>query len=700
LRGGGKVFDRLALVVFFLLVLLRIVYGFQAVDRSPVLDQPLADSVVYVEDARRIASGQLVDEQPFYRAPLYPYVIAPFFAHASIPERAIVLFQVLLGIGVLLLCWSIARKLFGPAAALISLLLVGLFGPLAGFETKILGTTLGIFLGLLALRVLIAAERPWPLLLGGLLVGLAALARPGLLLFGFAAGLLLLFQKDHRRDNRIRGVVAYAFGIMIGIAPATAHNLHAGDFVLISSNGGLTFYDGNHRDNETGLYEPAPLSGLRGNAVDQSQNDRLRASALTGRTLTASESSRFWFEQGLHDLVNDPVHACRLCAMKLIRFLGAYEVADNYSHLVETTQVPSLRLFVVPFPLIFVLALVAWILRGFRRRSELLVLFLAGVGLVTCLLFFVNSRYRSESAPAFAILAGSLAASFSTASRRRRLLGFGLAIPLASLALVPGGAAITKRESVATAQWAGALEREGRFVEAEALYRAASTLDPENAPAWGKWARLTIESGGVEAGIAILDSAVVSGADGPLVRLERGTALIGLGRLDEAEADLRIAQRSDPSDPSIALNLAACLVHRGADEEARAALSNPGLAHDPIALYYRGVVALRAGKDGEAGEILDRSIRAGASDPRPEFLRAVAWLRGGQRERARSWLTTWLGSRGIELQEIENERLLDLLAREPTAERSAFEAADPAAEAAIGEILRGVRKALTPVPSP
>jgi tetratricopeptide (TPR) repeat protein len=204
---------------------------------------------------------------------------------------------------------------------------------------------------------------------------------------------------------------------------------------------------------------------------------------------------------------------------------------------------------------------------------------------------------------------------------------------------------------------------------------------------------------GLEAGVAILDSGIVAGADGPLVRLERGTARIQQGLYAEAEEDLRLAHRADPADGSIALNLAACLVRRGADAQADELLLNPRLARDPIALYYRGLLRLRAGEWEKAAALLDASLVAGATDHRPSILRAMAWIRCGRLRQAENWLDLWLGELELTISGEDRRRFLDLLASEPMDSWVQFRTDDPEASQLLQTLLRGIVEAWNPVRS-
>jgi 4-amino-4-deoxy-L-arabinose transferase-like glycosyltransferase len=582
---------------------------------APVLDEPLADSLYYIHEARAISDGALLRGDPFYRAPLYAYALAPFYALLERPETLVAAAQLAGGCLVLGLVGWLSGRLYGAAAGWTALILIGLYGPLAAQETKILPAAPGILLGTVAMVLLLRAGRPRGFALAGLVLGLGALARPPLLALGLllAAGWAVSPSVDRPRTR----AAALLAGLLIGIAPATLHNFLAGELVPIAANGGMTFFHGNHRENHDGLLEPSARAGFAGNAVGQAGADRRRASELAGRPLTAGEASAFWLREGLRDLASDPARGARLWGEKLRRSLGAHEYADNYSFAVERDRVPPLRRLAVPFPLLWIPAAAALILRSPRRKEDRVLLLFAALGIATCVVFYVGSRYRCESAPALAILAGSAVPAWRAASRKRRALAVAL-LPLAlTVALIPAGRAASTQDALAAAQWGGALERQGRAAEARGAYTLASRLDPALAVAWGRRAALTGQLDGEPAALGVLDEGIAKGAGDPLLHAERGTLRLKTGDIEGAESDLRLALSGFPRDPLLTRDLAVCLLVLGRDREADSLLRHPGLERDPTAVAARAVAALRAGETSRAGSLLEQGRALGVADLPP-----------------------------------------------------------------------------------
>jgi hypothetical protein len=117
--------------------------------------------------------------------------------------------------------------MFGAIAGLVSVVLLGFYGPIAAQETKILATSIGLLLGMLAMLRLMTARTIWSLFAAGLLLGLGALARPDMLLV--TAGPLVLALRVGAGDR----VADRPPCSPASPSCASGHNLAAGDTVPI-----------------------------------------------------------------------------------------------------------------------------------------------------------------------------------------------------------------------------------------------------------------------------------------------------------------------------------------------------------------------------------------------------------------------------------------------------------------------------------
>src|SRR4051812_42859653 len=137
------------------------------------------------------------------RTPVYPLFIALVVARIGEDLAALALAQHLLGVVTCLLIAALGMRFWGRWTGLLAGLLVAVSGPLLVAEQYVMAEALFIPFATLTMGWLaLALERPrwWPLLIGGLLIGLAALTRPVGLVLAVAALLALAGAGCWRRS--------------------------------------------------------------------------------------------------------------------------------------------------------------------------------------------------------------------------------------------------------------------------------------------------------------------------------------------------------------------------------------------------------------------------------------------------------------------------------------------------------------------
>ncbi|RKY58559.1 MAG: hypothetical protein DRP95_05845, partial [Candidatus Latescibacterota bacterium] len=127
---------------------LRLVYLFQ-LKGSPFFDVPIVDEKTYLEQAQKIASGELLGgNKPFWQTPLYPYFLAllyRLFGRDFLFLRGASLVLGALSCGLVFL---IGREAFGSSVGLLAGFMAAAYGPFLFFEGMLLPTALGTFLAL------------------------------------------------------------------------------------------------------------------------------------------------------------------------------------------------------------------------------------------------------------------------------------------------------------------------------------------------------------------------------------------------------------------------------------------------------------------------------------------------------------------------------------------------------------------------
>jgi 4-amino-4-deoxy-L-arabinose transferase-like glycosyltransferase len=356
------------------------------------VDKPLThDEREYLLLAGNVAEGRgFVHLQPdgtpapgehFGRAPGYPVFLAAVIRVTGVPPtadmpllRAIRIAQAVLG-GVLvwLVAW-LAATAAGPRAARAGGWLAAVYPPLVWTPAFVWSETLFSVLALACVAVLSLDDRRRRVYLAaGALAGLAVLTRPAMLFFLPLAVLWLAWKREWR------GVVLLSLACALVIMPWTVRNAREyGRFVLVASEGGITFWTGNH-----------PLAVGEGDLAANPQLKRENV-ALRARHagLTPEELEPIYYREAWRFIREQPVAWAGLMARKA--FYAIVPVGPSYrlhSALYFGASVVS-YLAVLPFALMGV-----WRLARAGRLPVPLLL-LAASSFLVCLVFFPQERFR------------------------------------------------------------------------------------------------------------------------------------------------------------------------------------------------------------------------------------------------------------------------------------------------------------------
>jgi tetratricopeptide (TPR) repeat protein len=509
-------------------LLTRIAYLLEYRASSIFYGRLMLDAQVYDMWALRIAAGSWTGGPVFYHAPLYPYLLALLYAALGHQYLPVYLLQMGLGVAVLFLVYRIGRRCAGPFVGVTASLLLLLYAPLPFFEAKLMSTSLAVALSVAALALLVEAwnDGGWSRWLGaGALIGLAALAHPASVLLAGVFGAALIV-----RSRRMLEAAALAAGAILTVAPATLHNFSAGGgFVPISSQGGITFLQGNSPESR-GLYRP--VDGFSGSPLSQEKEEKSLAEKAVGHPLDAAGVSSYWFHRGLEMILARPGDFLSLLQLKLLRWFSSHEYSTEYSLGLERDQILTLELLFLPFGFLAAGA-AAGVWLGWRAYPRLapVYLYLAGTA-APPLIFYVSSRYRIAAVPALALLSGVAAERLWARIRSGAALE---ALPAASailfagaLTLIPYGrdhlfqeanvhynlgnllydsgeydrAIVEYHRALAVSDTdfyhinlGNALTRKGRYDEAIEHYRHVAGKSPGFAKAYIQWAKALVEAG-------------------------------------------------------------------------------------------------------------------------------------------------------------------------------------------------------------
>ncbi len=622
------------MLIFSLALVVRVIYVLQA-QANPQFDAPLMDPAYHDQWAWQLAQGTWAPEGPFFRAPLYTFFLAAIYAIGGHDYLLPRLVQAVLGAGSCVLIYLIGRRLFSENTGRIAGAMAALYWILIYFDNELLIPILFVFLILASFYALLrtlgwerdASQPPRSPAWGfaaGLLLGLAAIARPNILVF--VPVVLWLLWRARRRGLRVLVAVTLVLAMLAPIAVVTIYNVTAGDdFVFIASQGGVNFYIGNNPESDG---RTAVVPGTRGDWWGGRFDTIKIAERAAGRELKESEVSDYWFGRAFEFIREQPGEWLGLMLRKLGLFWTAVEIGNNSSIPHLRAYAPLMKLPLLGFGLVLPLAVLGVAL-GWRRRGiavgvpvAFILLYMAGV-----VAFFVCARYRVPIVP-FLILLAALGlteahAAWREGRHRAVLVAVALALAAAVATNLPARA---HRENLALAHFHDSIawKAKGNLQASEMALRQALRLDPNLAEARANLANLLAERGDVEAARRAYEEAIGSDPQNAKTLANLASMYLNRGDLSAAQEALDRALAIDP-DHSETLRILGVIRERrgdlaGAREAYERALEFTDERHRIE--NNLGVLSMNEGRPEEAEKHLRRSV---ALDPSY----AMAWANLG-----------------------------------------------------------------------
>jgi len=462
------------LAILAVALLLRLAH-WAAVRGQPFFAQLAMDSQEYDRWARAIAGGDWLGSQVFFQAPLYPYLLALVYALLGRSLDAVYLVQIAAAVAGVWALWRAGRALGDEPAGLAAAALAAVYAPFLFYDVQLLKESPAVTVTCFLLWAL--AARRW--LAAGVLLGVLALLRENALLL-----LPFLLPLAWTRDAGFRGFARRGgllmLGLLLSLAPVALRNgLVGGDYLPTTSQGGVNFWIGNNPQAD-GTYRPI-VPGKQIPALERQEPARLAEQEL-GRRLTPAEVSSFWLRCGLAWAAAHPGDCIRLQIRKLGMFWSWYEWPDAVDYYWTKTISPVLRVPLVEFGTLSLLAPVGfWIIWRRKRIDEFAPVWLFALGwMLSTVVFFLFSRYRLPVVPALLLLAGAVLAELNEAWKERRR-GWLIAAALAMAAFVaPDLIHFAPRMDLVDYNLGRLADERGDDAAAEEHYRAAFALNPKD----------------------------------------------------------------------------------------------------------------------------------------------------------------------------------------------------------------------------
>jgi cytochrome c-type biogenesis protein CcmH/NrfG len=563
----------LVLIVLGALVC-RILILKQYTAEDVLADVPLNDAKAYWDWAGRIAGGALLGGEPFFSAPLYPYLLGLLRALGGTLDSAYMM-QMIFDLVTICVLAIGARWRFNAGVGLLAALMFALLQEPASSFLRILPSSLELLLMSVTWLALSAVEMKgtWPRhIIAGIALGLLCLAYAPAMLLLVAVILWLLWQSRLRWGGVVRTAACAALAVII-IAPATIHNWvvsEPSEFIPIRSGAGITLRQGNHPDSRGGYTKIPGISTQR----TRMHEDVIRVyEEETGNEPTWNGADRYFRNKVLEYWRANPGRALSLAATKLYWFISGRNYGDIYQPTAEIEYgiLDRLRLAPLPIPWLIgpvVVGLVLMLRHPRRSAPEWLML---AIPLVVVVVFFYSPRYRLPAVPAMVVIA---AWATERALHVRRHWPTTIAVVLA-IALTLPLAAINRKKDFDLSDpialrlhLAHALEEQDDLEGAIEKQREALEIDPQNVEArikLGDWLR---RLGRLDDALLEYGRADALSGDNPDLLRSIGEILLQQQKFAPAEMVLQRAVDRAPDDPAIISLLAGAKQLQGRREEA------------------------------------------------------------------------------------------------------------------------------------
>ncbi|NQU04565.1 MAG: tetratricopeptide repeat protein [Calditrichaeota bacterium] len=381
--------------VALLAIAVRVIYLIQYSD-SPFFKVPLWDAEDYFDIAASFSQAR-IDPSLIFRPPLYPLLLGMLYLFFGVDQLLPRLFGIVIGAWSCVLVMRISGRLYGKYAGTAAGIIAALCGLMIYFDLEILPTTLFILCILAFLLEMMKLDSsegsPYR---AGLYFALAALTRPVILTFLPVALLWLYFrEKNIRTALRFLGVSLLPLALMLLLHLAMGKGA-----VLISAQGGVNYYIGNHHQSD-GMTAKFPGIGTGWGWLEMKRWAELK----TGEELSDADVDRLYWKEGRQEIVSHPKAWLKLMLRKSLLFWNKVEISSNRDLYHHGRQFPLIgMLMFIGFANLLPLAF-AGMLLGWKKNGVKLLLLFMSVFYLTIIQFFVNGRFRHPLTPLLIILA-------------------------------------------------------------------------------------------------------------------------------------------------------------------------------------------------------------------------------------------------------------------------------------------------------
>ncbi len=620
-------------------VALRLGVMWEFLANNPFAEVLLADDYVYWLHAGWKADGVWLPDDPFFTAPLYPYLLGGLRWLGG-GLSALFWLQLAFNVLAMLLVASTARLRFGDLAGIVALVLFGFSWELVVCFTRVMPETLQLLLVALLLRAWVGLSHQslpgWGgITATGLLLGLLALSwQPALLLL--PVFILWLLLRRGTLPRRIGGAVAAGLLAAVVIAPAAWHNWRTGHTPIpVSVDVGISMAMGNN-EQARGLI--SPIKGVspdpRTMPIDMQRYYRAvkgdEGSWSQIDALFRGKAYHFWREHAREGLL--------LLGHKLWWFLTStrYDLPYAPALMREHGLYQALVLAPIEVPWLMGLALLGFI----ACRRALPELSTIAVALIACLLYYYTARYRLPAVPGLVILSSGAMSRWSRLPLKEWLkwLIALLPLPLMVLNYYTGLGrtdflrdATTYQVSQAWMESGDMRVEDGVPEEASGRYEKAIRARPDYLLPHLRLGELHASAGRLEQAVNAAEAGIPLVRDNLMLYELKYNLYREQGRYDKALEVLEAAIKAHPKSGELYQArlwlLATCVDDPESVELAirtfRDILRDATGPARPAIMSSLALALAHAGKNAEARQLANEAVRIAAEDPQRYHLSSI-----------------------------------------------------------------------------
>lgn len=578
-------------------LIVRLIYLFE-IESIPTFYYPIMDEQYHVYLANLINSGNLSDE-PFYRAPLYPYLLAFLMKITSASLFAVRVIQITLSSFLPLIIYQLGLKIFNRRIAFISMVIAVFYPTLIYYDATLLITPIMVALTtLLILQLYHCQLKPDKVLyyiIAGLLLGICGLARPNILLVG--PGLIiwiwLILKPSVGLNKSIFRYALIGFAALLIILPVTLRNyIVSGDPVFIAWQGGYNFYLGN---NSQASGWSATVAGIDQSWEGGYHQSIAIAEQAANRRLAKSEVSDYWYNLAWDEIKMSPGSFAALQLKKLRLFINGYEIPNNQDIYISRWFAPILKpllfknFIYFPFGLLAPLAIIGLIISLQNWRKYLIAYIVLSFYIISLQIFFVCARYRQPLIPLMILFAVyALTKLYDLYKQKRYKLLVILIILLTGLLIESNhdilklspkrteaenhlmlGIAYNEQQNLSKAskEFEKAIEADSSYAlpynnlgmllaqrgstyEAIDLFKKAIAIDPLTVESYFNLATAYLETHKIEKAVALLEEAAGLHPYNDYVFLKLGMTYFEAGLIDKAKNSIVKSLQLNSSNPT------------------------------------------------------------------------------------------------------------------------------------------------------